>query len=420
MLAAACVGSSQGSSTALVSVPERSDQAEATPTEAQVQGTEDALKHTPEAPQPTLQDISLSLELVATGLQKPLFLTHAGDSSGRLFLVEQPGRIHILEEGQLLPEPFLDIRDQVNNQANEQGLLGLAFAPDFVKSLQFYVNYTASAGQTRISRFTASPINPDIAWPDTEEVILEVGQPRGNHNGGMIAFGPDNMLWIGMGDGGGAYDQYESGQNPQTLLAKMLRIDVLADGPGPYAVPADNPWINEPWQEQDMLPEVWAVGLRNPWRFSFDRHTGDLWIADVGQDRFEEVDFVPAPLIGGLNFGWPIREGKHCLYGSDCPSEGLLEPIVEFSQDTGVCSITGGYVYRGRRYPAAVGGYVVGDYCSGEIWMTSPSNDETSNWDTVRLLDTEYNISSFGEDEDGELYLVAQEGQIYHLHFANS
>ncbi len=366
------------------------------------------------------QDIDLSLERIATGLEKPLFLTHAGDGSGRLFLVEQPGRIVIWRDGTLLPEPFLDIRDRVNDLANERGLLGLAFPPDHVKSLQFYVNYSAPAGQTRISRFTVSPTNLDQAWPESEEVILEIAQPAANHNGGMIAFGPDGMLWIGMGDGGGSHDRYGTGQNPRTLLAKMLRIDVRAAAPGPYTVPADNPWIHDLWQGQPMLPEVWAVGLRNPWRFSFDRHTGDLWIADVGQDRYEEVSFVPAPLTGGLNFGWPMREGTHCLYGADCPSAGLVAPVVDFLQQGGICSITGGYVYRGHRYPAAAGGYVVGDYCSGEIWMIAPPDSGSQEWAVTLLRDTEYRISSFGEDEDGELYLVAQEGQIYRIHLTAS
>ncbi len=366
------------------------------------------------------QSINLSLERIAAGLQKPLFLTHAGDNSGRLFIVEQPGRILIWREGELLPEPFLDIRDRVNDSANERGLLGLAFPPDYAKSLEFYVNYSAFAGQTRISRFSASPIRQDEAWPDSEEVILDIDQPASNHNGGMIAFGPDGMLWIGMGDGGAAYDRYRTGQNPQTLLAKMLRIDVRATGPDSYAVPTDNPWVTELWQGQRMVPEAWALGLRNPWRFSFDRDTGDLWIADVGQDRYEEISFVPAPLTGGLNLGWPIREGYHCLSGSDCPSEGLLAPVAEFAQETGVCSITGGYVYRGDRYPAAAGGYMAGDYCSGEIWVLTPQDEHKLQWDVVRLADTEYNISSFGEDEEGELYLVAQEGQIYRLHFPDS
>ena len=382
------------------------------------------LPSTPRSPaEPVLlapQDIDLSLEQIATGLEKPLFLTHAGDSSGRLFIVEQPGRIHIWQDGALRPEPFLDIRDRVNDRANERGLLGLAFPPDYVKSLQFYVNYSAAAGQTRISRFTVSPTNLDEAWPDSEEIILEIPQPASNHNGGMIAFGTDGMLWIGMGDGGGSHDRYGTGQNPHTLLAKMLRIDVLAEGPGTYTVPADNPWINDLWQGQTMLPEVWAVGLRNPWRFSFDRQTGDLWIADVGQDKYEEVSFVPAPLTGGLNFGWPIREGKHCLYGADCQSEGLWAPVADFLQERGICSITGGYVYRGHRYPAAAGGYVAGDYCNGEIWMIVPPGVGGQEWEVVLLLDTEHNISSFGEDEDGELYLVAQEGQVYRIHLPSS
>ena len=416
ILQTACTGVSQLPPSTPSAIPATPATAEATALAApvptpQATSTLLAMEH-PLAP----GNIELSLEQIATDLDKPLFLTHAGDKSGRLFIVEQRGLIHIWRDGSLLPEPFLDIRDRVNDRANEQGLLGLAFPPNFVKSLEFYVNYSASAGQTRISRFSVSPTKLDEAWPDSEQVILEVPQPASNHNGGMIAFGPDSMLWIGMGDGGGGYDQFQSGQNPQTLLAKMVRIDVLKAGPGQYTVPSDNPWANEPWQGQDILPEIWAVGLRNPWRFSFDRYTGDLWIADVGQDRYEEVHFVPAPLAGGLNMGWPIREGNHCLFGSACLDEGLLAPVAEFSQETGVCSITGGYVYRGTRYPAAFGGYIVGDYCSGEVWMILPPSTGSEEWQVLRILDSDFNISSFGEDEDGELYLVAQEGQIYRLH----
>ncbi len=418
ILQTACAADSQLAPLAQSTIPATPGPAESTALESPTPTPRATSMPSPENPTFAPGNIEMSLEQIATDLEKPLFLTHAGDSSKRLFIVEQRGLIHIWRDGSLLPEPFLDIRDRVNDRANEQGLLGLAFPPNYVKSLEFYVNYSASAGQTRISRFSVSPTNLDEAWPDSEEVIFEVAQPASNHNGGMIAFGPNSMLWIGMGDGGGGYDQFRSGQDPQTLLAKMVRIDVLNAGPGQYTVPTDNPWVNKTWQEQDILPEIWAVGLRNPWRFSFDRETGDLWIADVGQDRFEEVNFVPAPLAGGLNFGWPIQEGNHCLFGTTCQDEGLLAPVAEISQEEGVCSITGGYVYRGKRYPAAFGGYIMGDYCSGEIWMILPPDSVGQEWPVVLLFDSDFNISSFGEGEDGELYLVAQEGQIYRLHLS--
>lgn len=414
LICLACAGPAQEAAPA--AVPSPADPSEETDAAAPA-ATALSPPESPAPPEPALSQLELHLEPVMDGLVKPLFATHAGDGSGRLFIVEQDGRIHVWKDGTLQPEPFLDLRGKVNREANERGLLGLAFAPNYARSLEFYVNYSGPAGQTRISRFSASPKDPDTAFPESEEIVLEVRQPAGNHNGGMIAFGPDGMLWVGMGDGGGAYDVYQTGQNPASLLGKMLRIDVGAGGTRDYAVPPDNPWTDSLWEGQTVRPEIWAMGLRNPWRFSFDRLNGDLWIADVGQDRFEEVHWTPAPLQGGVNYGWPVREGRHCLYGGSCPTEGLTDPVAEFPQENGVCSITGGYVYRGKRWPQAQGAYIVGDYCNGEIWAVARDPDDPSAWTVETLLDTDYRISSFGEDEEGELYLVDHAGTVLRLRF---
>ncbi len=368
-------------------------------------------------PDPEL--LELQLERIARDLDNPVFLTHAGDSSGRLFLVEQPGRILIWENGEILPEPFLDIRERVGDHGWEQGLLGLAFAPDFLQSLRFYVNYTDLRGDTVIARFQASPVDVQQGLPESEEKILGLRQPASNHNGGMILFGPDQMLWIGTGDGGAAGDRFRNGQNPHSLLGKMLRIDVLTPGPAAYAIPPDNPWIQELWDGQAVEPEIWALGLRNPWRYSFDRDTGDLWIADVGQDAFEEIHWVPSGHMAGLNFGWPRMEGSHCFpQHASCDETGLEMPVAEFPQTAGECSITGGYVYRGPRTPPLHGRYIVGDFCSGRIWMIWNAGDpDVPQWHRELLVDTDMNISSFGEDEEGELYVLDLKGAVYRLHF---
>jgi glucose/arabinose dehydrogenase len=236
---------------------------------------------------------------------------------------------------------------------------------------------------------------------------MQIDQPARNHNGGMLAFGPDGYLWVGTGDGGGGGDTYGNGQNPNSLLGKMLRIDVTSDPSAPYLIPADNPWVNADWNGVDVLDEVWAVGLRNPWRYSFDRLTGDLWIADVGQNVYEEVHFTVMGTPGGLNYGWPIMEATHCFGGGGCDPTGLEIPVAEYDHSFG-CSITGGYVYRGSQYPVLQGVYLFGDYCSGIVWATLPNLDGT--WSTTQLLDTDLYISSFGEDENGELYVTDLSG----------
>jgi glucose/arabinose dehydrogenase len=340
--------------------------------------------------------ISIAIEPVADGLQRPVAVRHAGDGSGRLFIVEQPGRIRILDNGSLLQSPFLDIAARVRDSANEQGLLGLAFHPQYVDNGRFFVNYTDLGGDTVVSEFTRSQADVNQADPSSEAVIMRVPQPYGNHNGGDIAFGPDGYLWIATGDGGGAGDPEGSGQNLQTLLGKLLRIDV--DHGSTYTIPLDNPFVGDP----NAFDEIWAYGLRNPWRFSFDRDTGDLYIADVGQRRLEEINFEAATDPGGRNYGWNTMEGSSCFSGSNCSTDEMILPVAEYSHDFG-CSVTGGYVYRGSRYPVLQGYYLYGDYCSGTMWALSRSN--SGQWIAEVVGESGANISSFGEDEQGELYL---------------
>jgi glucose/arabinose dehydrogenase len=357
---------------------------------------------------PDLSALSVRLEPLVENVEQPLFVTHAGDGSGRLFIVEKVGRILVLQDGQLLATPFLDISDKVS-LSSEQGLLGLAFAPDFATSGLFYVNYTNEIGDSVIARFALAADDPNRADPASELPILQLDQPAPNHNGGMIAFGPDGYLWIGMGDGGAANDRFGNGQNPQTLLGKMLRINVNSDPDEAYTIPADNPWVAADSNGQDVRNEVWAVGLRNPWRFSFDRQTGDLWIGDVGQNMYEEIHYVPAGSAGGLNFGWPIMEGLHCFQEENCDPTGLELPVAEYTH-SGNCSVTGGYVYRGEAHPAWNGVYFYGDYCGGRIWALAP--DGSGGWATVELLQNPMALSSFGEDETGELYVTDMAGGV--------
>lgn len=381
-----------------------------TPTEPPVPTTAPSLSFDPDVTQ-------VAVRPVISGLDDPIFVTHAGDGSQRLFIVEKPGTIRILADGELLTLPFLDISDRVRSSGSEQGLLGLAFPPDFGDRGAFFVNYTGRDGRTVVSRFQVST-DPNLADAASEFTILEIAQPAANHNGGMLAFGPDGQLWIGTGDGGSANDRFGNGQNPDTLLGKMLRLDVRSDPAQPYVVPADNPWISDDWNGQDVRDEVWAVGLRNPWRYSFDRLTGDLWLADVGQNTYEEVNYVPAEQKGypdgGLNFGWPIMEGTHCFPDSaGCDPAGLVMPVADYTHAEGGCSITGGYVYRGTQYPALDGVYLFGDYCSGFIWALHANEDGA--WRRDRVLQSGLAISSFGEDEAGELYVTDLSGGLYRL-----
>ena len=347
----------------------------------------------------------LQLELVSSALVDPVGLANAGDGSGRLFVVERAGRIRIIESNGTLGAIFLDIASRVRSESSEQGLLGLAFHPNYVGNGFFYVNYIDGSGNTKVSRFTASATG--LVDPNTEAVILSLGQPASNHNGGHLAFGPDGYLYIGTGDGGGGGDPFGNGQNGQTLLGAMLRLDV--DSVLPYAIPADNPFVGN----AGVRDEIWAIGLRNPWRYSFDRESGDLYIADVGQNNYEEVNFQSAASPGGENYGWPRMEGNHCYpIGSSCQTNGLTLPLHEYDHGQG-CSVTGGYVYRGTQSPSILGFYLYGDFCSGRIWGSSPGQGGSRN--VVLLGQFDILISSFGEDDTGELYVLNKNGELYRL-----
>lgn len=340
----------------------------------------------------------------------PVHITHADDGSGRLFVVEQAGRIWIIKDGALLSMPFLDISNRVVS-GGEQGLLSVAFPPDYDSKGYFYVNYTSISGDgdTVVARYNISG-DPNVADPESEQVLLTTGQPFSNHNGGQLAFGPDGYLYISMGDGGSSGDPLNNAQSPGTLLGKLLRIDVESDpGADPYLIPSDNPFI----QNGEFRDEIWALGLRNPWRFSFDRQTGDVYIGDVGQSSYEEIDFQPASSTGGENYGWNIMEGAHCFNSATCDQTGLVLPVAEYEHSQGDCSITGGLVYRGQDYAGLQGIYLYGDFCSGRIWGLRKNG---TDWQTALLLDSPYTISTFGEDEAGNLYLVDYfTGDIYKI-----
>lgn len=349
--------------------------------------------------------LDLQLDPVVQGLSQPVFLTHAGDDSGRLFIVEQPGRIRVVRNGQLLPAPFLDISSRVSGQS-EQGLLGLAFAPDYAQSGRFFVYYTNAAGGSVLSRFTVSVSDADRADPASERGLLAFSQPFANHNGGWIGFGPDGFLYLASGDGGSGGDPQGNGQNLGTLLGKILRLDVSGDL---ATAPADNPFRNT----AGALPEIWAYGLRNPWRASFDRDDGALWIADVGQQTREEVN-RQAPGEAGNNYGWNRLEGSGCFSGSGCSSAGTVLPVAEYGRSEG-CSVTGGYVYRGSAYPDLRGIYLFGDFCSGRVFGLRPSSGDGAGFVRETLAETGLPIASFGEDQAGNVYLVGYHGTVYLL-----
>jgi glucose/arabinose dehydrogenase len=356
--------------------------------------------------------VSLELNQYASGFAQPVDVVHAGDE--RLFVVEKAGRIRIIDgDANVLTTPFLDIDPKVNSFASERGLLGLAFHPDYANNGYFYVNYTNNGGDTRISRFSVSENDPNVADPDSEKVLMEIDQPFSNHNGGCVRFGPDGYLYIGTGDGGSGGDPINAGQDRQTLLGKMLRIDV--DNGDPYGIPEDNPFMND----DETLDEVWAVGLRNPWRYSFDRLTGDLWMADVGQNDWEEIDMEPADSEGGENYGWRCLEGFENFNLSGCSDvAGMIPPVHVYANTNSVgCSVTGGNVYRGDLYPEAYGWYVYGDFCSGRIWALY--QNQAGEWVNFELLNTTNSeIASFGEDVAGEMYMVGiSSGRIFRLDF---
>jgi glucose/arabinose dehydrogenase len=358
-------------------------------------------------PDPLINGSAYTWKLVAEGLQKPVDLTYAPDGSGRLFVIEQPGLIRIVQAGAVWEEPFLDIRDRININGSERGLLGLAFHPRYAANGFFFVNYTGSGGHTVIARFSVSAGNPNLADPESEVRLLQVKQPFANHNGGGLAFGPDGYLYIALGDGGSGGDPKGNGQSLQTHLGKILRINVDQDDA--YSIPSDNPLVGS----GRGLLEIWAYGLRNPWRFSFDRLTGDVYIGDVGQGKWEEINFIPAGTPGPFNFGWNLREGLHpykeeAVYTGPDP---LVDPVFEYDHGQG-CSVTGGVVYRGQALPEWQGVYLFGDYCRGSVWAARFQQDPAP---VVLVMQTGFSISSFGMDEAGEVYLLDHKGGIYRL-----
>jgi glucose/arabinose dehydrogenase len=357
---------------------------------------------------------SLQLNLapiVTSGLAQPLYLTHAGDS--RLFIVERAGVIRIYQGGSLLSQPFLDITSLVQDTGFEEGLLGLAFPPTFSPShAQFYVYYVNNAGDLVLARYNVSAGNPNIADPASAEIVLTIPHPgQANHNGAQIAFDPqDGYLYVGPGDGGikGSVDAGKNAQDPAVLAGKILRIDVETGDPSTYTIPPTNPYRQTP----GFRPEIWALGFRNPYRFSFDRTTGDLFIADVGQSNIEEIDYEPSNDPGGRNYGWDCYEGSTVYDPIGCgPVENYTFPVWEYNHALG-CSVTGGYVYRGQLFPAMTGIYFYSDFCSGRIWGLS---FDGTNWQNTEYLDSTLSVSSFGEDVNGEVYVVDFNGGVYRL-----
>ncbi len=355
---------------------------------------------------------NIRFETVVGGLDNPLFATHAGDGSNRLFIVQRVGQILIYKNGSLNAAPFLDISGLISLDGGEQGLLGLAFAPDYETSGRFYVSYTDSSWAVTLARYTVSA-NPDVANP-SGSVLLTIPKtsPYTNHNGGMLAFGPDGYLYMSVGDGGGPRDPDNNGQNLSVLLGKILRLDVSG---ATYAIPPTNPFYNHP--NPAVREEIWSYGLRNPWRFSFDSVTGDLYIGDVGAATQEEVDFQPAGASGGRNYGWDVMEGNLCHNATTCtPPPAYVPPVMVYdhgANDENGCSITGGYVYRGSSFANLQGVYLYADFCLGKVWGLK--RDASNQWVSTLAADTDFLITSFGEDEQGELYLFDYGGTLYHI-----
>ncbi|MEX1259208.1 MAG: PQQ-dependent sugar dehydrogenase [Gemmatimonadota bacterium] len=353
----------------------------------------------------------LDLVQVASGLVDPVFLTApAGDA--RLFIVEQPGRIRIVKNGALLPTPFLDITGPVQS-GGEQGLLGMAFHTNYAQNGRFYVSYTGAGGHSVIERYTASG-NADVASPASGSLVLGVNQPNANHNGGQISFGPDGYLYVALGDGGGAGDPGENGQNRMTLLGSLLRLDL--DGAAPYSIPPGNPFANG----AQGRPEIWAYGLRNPWRFAHDPPSGLLYIADVGQGEREEVNVVSED-AAAVNYGWNIMEGESCYASASCNQAGLTLPKLAYSHGSGSgrgCSVTGGYVYRGAEIPGLVGWYLYADYCGG--WVRALRYENGAVEDDGEVVPPGLGgITSFGVDGAGEVYLLVQDGRVLRFEAAS-
>lgn len=365
-------------------------------------------------PEPAPSDVGavgdppmLALEPVVDGLDGPLDVAFRPDDASTLFVVEQVGRVRLVRDGALVDEPFLDIASSVR-AGGEQGLLGLALHPDAADGRAF-VYYTAEDGSQVVASFRTDPADADRALRDSEVVLLRMPDEYGNHNGGSMVFGPDGYLYIGTGDGGGGGDPLDSGRRLDTLLAKVLRldVDVAEDADPPYAIPSDNPFV----AVDGARPEIWHTGLRNPWRMQFDPATGDLWIGDVGQGEIEEIDRAPAG-VGGLDFGWNIMEGTTCFGADSCDQEGLTLPVTEYGHDQG-CAVTGGAVYRGAAQPTLQGWYVFSDYCSGRFWVVDAAAEGLQ--EPVVVLDSGRNISSIAPGPDGELYATDLAGSVHRV-----
>ena len=349
---------------------------------------------------------TITIRPIITGQTRPIFLTHAGDGSGRLFLVQQGGIIYVIDGETTAQSIFLDVSDLVSPAANgggysEQGLLGLAFHPEYAENGTFFIYYTDRSGGTAIARYQVSD-DADVADAESGEIFFTHPQPFGNHNGGHMAFGSDGYLYVSLGDGGSANDPQAHGQNPTTLLGTILRLDV--DGETGYAIPEDNPFVGS----DAGADEVWSYGLRNVWRFSFDSATGDMYLGDVGQNQYEEINFEPADFPGGANYGWNAMEGMH-VFNQNVSADNPVMPVTEYDHSEG-CSITGGYVYRGEAIPELEATYLYSDYCTGRVWYAYRDADGTWQYDT--FFETGRQVSSFGEDEAGELYIVDYAGQI--------
>lgn len=333
----------------------------------------------------------------------PLYLTGAGDGTDRIFVVEQGGRILVFPNADSAASAatFLDLGGKIAS-GSEQGLLGLAFAPEYESSGELYVYYTAAnPARAVLSRFRVDPGDADRADAASEEVLLEIPEPQPNHNGGMIAFGPDGRLYVGVGDGGGSGDPLESAQDPDSLLGKVLRIEVGAGAAAPYGIPADNPFASGGGRG-----EIYALGLRNPWRFSFDRQTGDLWLGDVGQSQREEIDLV----VRGGNYGWDVFEGNAAFENpTGLPATDFVAPVLDYSRTVGKC-VTGGYVYRGALVPSLAGDYVYGDFVTGAVFARDAAAGAAATSETIGNV---AHLASFGEDEAGEVYLVSLDGTIH-------
>lgn len=342
-------------------------------------------------PGASLSSIRLQLETAAAGLNQPTSMADPGD--GRLYVTEKKGRIRLVQGGGVVLDPFLNLGGKLSKADSEDGLLGLAFHPGYSANGIFYVYYNNNRQQSVLSRFTATS-DHSRANASSETVLLTIDQPTPEHNGGGLKFGPDGYLYLSLGDGGGIHGEYYNAQSGATLHGTIIRIDVTSRTP--YVVPSSNPFVGDP----AFRDEIWVYGLRNPWSFSFDRATGDVYIADVGETEFEEVN-VQSAGVSGLNYGWPDMEGRHCYRGPRCEQPGLTNPVYDYKHDVG-CAVVGGYVYRGREYPALGGTYLFGDFCTGDIWGMQRVGGQ---WQVRLLANTGYRISAFGEDRGGELYV---------------